>query len=93
MPEVGHLVRTTARFAHILFSGSDDPDAGGRKETATAYSQEQQQFARKLFAPDDPEAGVLAGLIGGKNAGKWQHAKPEVVDNGPWFDRRPAIDD
>jgi hypothetical protein len=82
------------RFAHNLFSASDGENAGDDQDQgADDGLDEQRRFAAALFAADDPDANVLAGLTDGKTAGRWRHSEPEPEDNGPWFDRRPAVDD
>ncbi|AFM19468.1 hypothetical protein Mycch_4770 [Mycolicibacterium chubuense NBB4] len=91
------------RFAHNLFSGTDDDQAPAGKQKQRDRADDGQRdgdddaegrrFAADLFAPDDPEANVLAGLTHGKTVGRWQHPEREPEDRGPWFDRRPPTDD
>lgn len=67
------------RFAHNLFGGSDDDnerDDGNWDQHADATDKrndgldEQRRFAAELFAPDDPDADVLAGLTAGRTVGR-----------------------
>lgn len=83
------------RFAKNFFSGKSDDDSGAgdaEHQGASEYSEEQRRWARELFA-DDEDSPILAGLTGGKTTGRWRHPEPEPADKGPWYDRRPAVDD
>jgi hypothetical protein len=83
------------RFVHNLFSGgsNDNSEAGDKKDQGTGeYTEEQRQWVRGLFA-DDEDEDVLPGLKSGKTIGIWRHPEPEPDDKGPWYDRRPIIDD
>ncbi|ODR06425.1 hypothetical protein BHQ21_11590 [Mycobacterium sherrisii] len=91
------------RFAHNLFSGTNDdqaPDGKHKQRADTDGKQrdddgdaEGRRFAADLFAPDDPDASVLAGLTEGKNVGRWTHPERQPEDRGPWFDRHPPTDE
>lgn len=72
------------RFAHNLFSGSDDDDQARddkrqRRDSAGDGLDEHRRFAAELFAPDDPDASVLAGLTEGRTVGRWK--RPERPDD------------
>lgn len=96
---------TDRRFAHTLFSGTDDDqapeddkrqqraDTDGKQRDDDDDDAEGRRFAAQLFAPDDPDANVLAGLTHGKTVGRWQHPEREPEDKGRWFDRQPPTDD
>lgn len=61
------------RFAAALFGGSaddDDQDVDDEDQGAGEYSEEQRKWARELFAPDDPDANVIAGLTDGRTVGR-----------------------
>lgn len=90
------------RFAHNLFSGTDDdqaPEGDSRQQRAGTDGKQRddddegRRFAAKLFAPDDPDDSVLAGLPEGKTVGRWTHPEREPEDKGRWFDRRPPAAD
>ena len=89
------------RFAHNLFSGTNDNQAPADKQKQRADTDGKQRdddaegrrFAAELFAPDDPDASVLAGLTEGKTVGRWTHPEREPEDKGRWFDRHPPTDE
>jgi hypothetical protein len=65
------------RFAKSLFGGSDDGDQGldddeqkQRSDAADDGLTADRQFAADLFAPDDPDANVIAGLVAGRTVGR-----------------------
>lgn len=85
------------RFAHNLFSGTNDDQAPDyrqkQRDDAGDGLADERRFAAELFAPDDPDANVLAGLTEGKTVGRWQHPEREPEDKGRWFDRHPPTDE
>jgi hypothetical protein len=66
------------RFAHNLFTASDDEQALDDKRNPSADAangaddglDEQRRFAADLFACDDPDAPLLAGLPNGRTVGR-----------------------
>ncbi len=59
------------RFAHNFFSGSaDDQDLDDESENDDDERAAQKRFAADLFAPDDPDANVIAGLTDGRSVGR-----------------------
>jgi hypothetical protein len=62
------------RFAKSFFGGSDEDDDqlldDERDQGSGEYSEEQRQWARELFAPDDPDAIVFAGLTMGRSTSR-----------------------
>lgn len=80
------------RFASSFFRGepgdqADDDDRDGQ------FTDEQRAWVKALFAGDDEDAGVLAGLAGGRTVGRTSRPEPETEDRGRWFDPRPIVDD
>lgn len=79
------------KFASDFFAGrttaGDDQD-----QDTSEWSDEQRQWARELFA-DDEDKPLLAGLAGGRTAGRTTPPRAEPVDEGGWFDRQPIADD
>lgn len=62
------------RFAHHLFSGSDDDQGLDLNEQEQSGADDgldaQRRFAADLFAGDDEDAGILAGLTDGRTVGR-----------------------
>lgn len=69
------------RFARNLFSASDDndQDADGEQEQRGADDglDAERHFAADLFAPDDLDANVLAGLTDGRTVGRTTPPRPD----------------
>jgi hypothetical protein len=73
------------RFAKSLFGGSDGDgdqllDDDEQKQRADAADDDvddehaaQKRWVADLFAPDDPDANVLAGLTNGRTVGRTRH--------------------
>ncbi|OBF65858.1 hypothetical protein A5753_00745 [Mycobacterium sp. 852002-51971_SCH5477799-a] len=59
------------KFASDFFAGrtttGDDQD---QDQDAGEYTDEQRQWARELFAPDDEDANVLPGLTDGRSVSR-----------------------
>jgi hypothetical protein len=73
------------RFAHRLFtvSGDDeDQDVDVEQERpADTGLDAQRRFAAVLFAPDDPDAGILAGLSDGRTVGRTTPPRRDETPN------------
>lgn len=73
------------RFAHNLFSGTDDDDDQARddkrhrRDSDDDGRADQRRFAAELFAPDDPDAGILAGLPEGRTVGRTTPPRADPV--------------
>lgn len=73
------------RFAYNLFSGTDDDDDQARdhkrhrRDSDDDGRADQRRFAAELFAPDDPDAGILAGLPEGRTVGRTTPPRADPV--------------
>ncbi|MFA1705521.1 RNA polymerase subunit sigma [Mycobacterium intracellulare] len=90
MTDIEHTARNR-RFANAFFAGAKVDDQ--EPEPRDADTEAQRRFAADLFAPDDPDAEILPGITDGRTVGRWRHPEPEPDDKGPWYDRRPTVDD
>ncbi len=105
-PDVGSSRRTLTdthtdadrRFAHNLFSGSDDDqaldDKQKQRDGADDGLDEQRRFAAELFAPDDPDASVLAAhrRQDRRTLGSTPSANPKTAGPGTTAGPPPTTD-
>jgi hypothetical protein len=73
------------RFAHNLFTASDDEDQGDEQDRQVAAQDDgrddHRRYAADLFARDDEDAPVLAGLTSGRTAGRTTPPRRDLTPN------------